>query len=233
MLLPGPSKTPGQVAPNYPSPVDQARATVEKNQGPNAFSGWAVMVLHDLGAPTSSANIYFLEWWQTYEHSAAKNNPLNITGPAGTSTLSGNSSGVQNYATPKQGAQYTANNIKAYPTIYNMLKSNNVAGTLLSSTDILHGKLSPHQHLITDLQKWGSDNFAKALGGGSVIDSAVTGGQSVWNDLTGWTQVFGWIQGNWERIFYVIGGVALVLIALIFIAKSQTGNALKLTEGMS
>src|SRR5215831_14159224 len=127
-----------------------ATATQKQQEGANAWPGWEIEVLHDLGAPPNQNNINFLDAWQTFEHSQAHNNPLNITAPAGTGSI--NSAGVQSYATRQQGAKYTANLIQSgYPTIYGMLKAGDLKSVLFNSDKL--------NSFIDELDKWGSHNF--------------------------------------------------------------------------
>lgn len=203
-----------------------------KGQGSNAWPGWEIMVLHDLGAPTSKDNIAFLDLWQQFENSKAQNNPLNLTGPSGTGSI--NSDGVQNYATREQGAKYTAQNITHYPTLYKMLKSNNVKGTLLGSTDIIHGKLSPLSHLVDDLRKWGSKSFADQLSGGT---SAIDKGTQVAHDaaapFNAAIDAFNWVKDNWDRILFVIGGTILVIIGIVVLLRQNQNNTFTFERGES
>lgn len=196
----------------------------------NAWPGWEVMVLHDLGAPTSKDNIFFLDTWHKYELSKAKNNPLNLTGPSGTGSI--NSDGVQNYATREQGAKYTAQNISHYPTIYKMLKSDNVKGTLLGHSTF--GGLSSLQHLVTDLNKWGSHSFADSLSGGtSAVDKTVTTGQKVADTLTAPIDAIKWVFENWDRVLFVIGGAVLVIIGLVVLLRQNNKNVFTFQRGES
>lgn len=196
-------------------------STSSFNQGSNAWPGWEVQVLHDLGAPVSKLNVAFLDEWQTYERSNARNNPLNITAPVGSGTL--NSAGVQSYSDRIQAAQYTANAIKQYPTLYKMLKTDNVKGVALGSTSIFGGHLSPLQHLVSDLNKWGSHSFAAKLQGQtSAIDKTVTTGQSVVSDIT---HPFEWLGQNWDRVLLGIAGFVLLGFGLYMIFKSQSTPA--------
>ena len=188
--------------------------------GQNAWPGWDVQVLHDLGAPVSKTNIKFLDFWQVWEKSKARNNPLNLTAPAGSGTI--NSSGVQNYPDRQLAAQYTADNIKNYPTLYKMLKSDNVDGIL--------GGHSGHSlnDLIAEINKWGSHNFATALGGGDPnksITAPIAGvASTIETPFKDVASVFNWVGSNWDRILIVIFGAVLVIIALIMVFKAQSSN---------
>lgn len=207
---------------------DSPSASATQNVGANAWPGWDIMVLHDLGAPTSKDNIAFLDLWQQYEQSKAKNNPLNLTGPSGTGSI--NSDGVQNYATREQGAKYTADNIAHYPTIYKMLKSDNVKGTLLGHSTF--GSTSSLQHLVTDLQKWGSDTFAAKLSGGtSLVDKGVSVAHTVTAPFSAIGDVVAWVGNNWSRILFVIGGSILVIIGLIVLLRNNQKNTFTFERG--
>lgn len=193
------------------------------NMGANAWSGWEVQVLTDLGAPTSKLNIAFLDEWQAYEHSTAKNNPLNLTAPKGIASI--NSDNVQSYATQQEGAMFTANNIRSgmYPTIYKMLKTDSVKNTLLGESSIGALHLSSLQDLVTELRKWGSGTFADKLSGGtSAIDKTTEAVQAPFKD---WNSFISWMGTNWDRVLFVLGGVILIIIALIFVAKTQATKA--------
>lgn len=191
--------------------------------GSNAWGGWEIMVLNDLGAPTTGdggkANIEFLDLWQTFERSTARNNPLNLTAPTGYAQI--NSANVQSYATPQEGAKFTADNIRRYSTIYSMLKTGHVKQTLLGSTGIIGGfHLSPASHLVSDLRKWGSGNFADYLSGGlSTADKTATAVAAPFHDLA---SAWNWVGNNWERVLFVLGGTIIAIIAIIYIAKKQT-----------
>lgn len=192
----------------------------DANPGHNSWPAWEVAVLQDMGAPISKGNIEFLALWQEYEHSNAFNNPLNLTAPKGYAAI--NQNGVQSYGTRQEAAQFTANNIMQYPTLYKMLKTNNVYGVLNSRPSLTKGQLSPDAHLISDLQKWGSGTFASFLNTGAAPgDTAVKTAQSVGSGIAGAIEApFKWLGGNWQRIFFVLGGVILVIIALLLVANS-------------
>jgi len=195
--------------------------------GANAWNGWEVMVLHDLGAPTSNTNIQFLALWQQFERSAAKNNPLNLTAPAGYTQI--NSAGVQSYGTQVEAAQFTANNIKNYPTLYKMLKSDSVNSVLHSRPSLSRLQLSPNAHLVSDLRKWGSGTFADFLAGGlSPGDKTTLAVQAPFHDIS---SAWNWVGNNWGRILYVIGGIIIGIIALNFLAKSQSNNTFTFSKG--
>lgn len=199
----------------------------ESNMGQNAWAGWEKDVLGDLGnSKPSNDTIAFLDLWQTYEHSKAHNNPLNITAPPGIGSI--NSAGVQSYATPSQGALYTANLIKtSYPTLYNMLKNNKVKDTLLGSTSITGGHLSSLDHLVTELNTWGSHNFANYLSGGeSTADKTV-------NTVHSFGDWWNWLTSNWERIAWVLGGAILIILAIVIFGKSAQSNTFTFARGDS
>ena len=106
-----------------------------------AFANWETAVLNDLGFPTTTANVSFLDSWQAAEGGVYANNPLNTKQPAPNMPYTG---AVQQYATPAQGAAATAATITNgyYPDIVAALKSGNPASMLSS--------------LVPDLQKWGT-----------------------------------------------------------------------------
>lgn len=209
------------------SPASQVPS--KSKMGPNAWAGWETDVLADLGnAHPDKLTIAFLDWWQTFEFSKATNNPLNLTAPAGVSSI--NSAGVQSYATRQQGALYTAHNIQRnYPTLYNMLKNDKVKDVLLGHTDIIHGHLSSLQNLVDELNKWGSHNFADKLSGGtSAIDTGTKTGQNIVGKFTG---IWDFLSNDWERILFVVGGSILIILAIIILAKQQQSNTFTFSKG--
>ena len=91
--------------------------------------GWEQAVASALGiavdpdTPKGQAVIAFLSVWSKIEGTAAKFNPLATTQRMpGSTTLPGNSAGVQEYATPQQGIQATAQTLRSYPSIVLALK---------------------------------------------------------------------------------------------------------------
>ena len=207
------------------------------NMGPNAWTGWEEDVIGYLGVPNTKENIEFLDVWQQFEHSNAHNNPLNLTKPTGIATI--NSAGVQSYSTAAQGALYTANNIKNsgyYPTIYAALQS----GKPLDIFVLHKGDPNKQLAIIKELRKWGSGTYADYLsqltggkvgqgGSGGIFRDPTTGkdipayspGESAVNFMENlWNEILKYA----ERAGFVVLGVILVLLAIIFIAKSQASN---------
>jgi len=198
-------------------------ATQKQTEGTNAWPGWEIQVLHDLGAPVSQANVGFLQEWQMYEHSEAKNNPLNITAPAGSGSI--NSAGVQNYSSRQQGARYTAQVISGgnYPTIYKMLKGDNVGNTFLHHTP----------DLVKELNLWGSKSFAEKIHSGSesVLDKAGDVAHQAADVITAPVDAIKWVFKNWDRILFVIGGAVLIIIGIIVLVKGQSKNTFTFERG--
>lgn len=76
-----------------------------------------------IGAPHRPATHAFLVAWSSVEDTKAHWNPLATTRTLpGSTTLPGNTAGVQQYATPEEGVQATADTIKGYPTILAVLR---------------------------------------------------------------------------------------------------------------
>jgi hypothetical protein len=98
--------------------------------GSNSF--WT-MVLQDMDAPVTPANIEGLQAWSEREGGGGAWNPLNTTRPAAGSTKF-NSVGVQNYPNATVGAQATADSIKngRYPSIVAAFMSGNALTMLVS-----------------------------------------------------------------------------------------------------
>ncbi len=97
-----------------------------------AESFWS-LVLADMGAPITQANIDALNTWSQHEGTSARFNPLATT-QRETGSTSFNSVGVQNYTSAEQGAAATAHTLEngRYPGIVAAFKSGN-ALTLLQS----------------------------------------------------------------------------------------------------
>lgn len=81
---------------------------------------FAVRLLHDIGAPVTKANLRYINAWAHREGTSAQNNPLATTQhESGSSSLSGNTSGVQEYPTVTEGAAATATTLRNgnYPDV--------------------------------------------------------------------------------------------------------------------
>lgn len=91
-------------------------------------TSWEAQLLSDLGMPVTSSNETFLYNWQQREGGGGANNPLNTTlRVPGSTSLSGNSAGVQNYPSQSVGLAATAQTIEGgyYPSIVGALRSGN------------------------------------------------------------------------------------------------------------
>lgn len=100
-----------------------------------------------IGAPHTRATHAFLVAWANQEGTKAHWNPLATTRTLpGSTTLPGNTAGVQQYATPDAGVQATADTIKSYPGILAVLRGKaSVFGTGPGNTNPL---------LAQDLNTW-------------------------------------------------------------------------------
>jgi hypothetical protein len=101
-----------------------------------ADSFWT-QVLVDGGWPITQSNIEALRAWSKLEGGGGAWNPLNSTNKMpGSTLLSGNRSGVQNYTSAAEGASATAANIGgphgSYPSIAAAFASGNAFGALVS-----------------------------------------------------------------------------------------------------
>ena len=88
------------------------------------FGGWAVGVLHAIGAPVTPQNLRALLAWQRAEGGGARFNPLNTTqGARGATNY--NSVGVKNFTSEQQGIQATAKTLLNghYGNIVGLLRS--------------------------------------------------------------------------------------------------------------
>lgn len=100
--------------------TNAAAATGSSIDSPDTF--WYA-VETKLGLPHDRTTHQRLQGWANIENTKAAFNPLATTlRQPGSSGLSGNPDGVQNYPTPEAGVQATADTIRKYPTILSVLK---------------------------------------------------------------------------------------------------------------
>ena len=93
-------------------------------------ASFATSVLTDLGAPVTQSNLDFIERWIAREGGGGANNPLNTTQQmSGSTALSGNSAGVQNYGDLDVGVQATVKTLRNgyYPNIVAALMAGNAS----------------------------------------------------------------------------------------------------------
>lgn len=98
---------------------------------PANFHKWEVDLLRRLDAPATKANIRFLNAWARREGAGGYNNPFNSTQRINGSTSVPGTPGVQNYATPADGAEATYNTLTngLYPDIVAALRSGKASTT--------------------------------------------------------------------------------------------------------
>lgn len=105
-------------------------------------SGWQGQILSGIHAPTTQSDVNFMNTWATQEGGAgyantAWYNPLNTTlKMPGSSTIPGNTAGVQAYTSQSQGIQATVdtlNNTPAYAGIKSTLQKGNASQTTLKN----------------------------------------------------------------------------------------------------
>lgn len=125
---------------------------------------WAQAVLDGLGAPSDptteagARNVAFLEAWKKAEGTSARYNPLATTLVVkGSTTLSGNGAGVQEYAKPADGVAATVRTLLAgYPHVLGALRAGDPGATVQSAGGIADlnrwqtGKSSPKSSKYTD-----------------------------------------------------------------------------------
>lgn len=214
---------------------------------PNDFPGWETKVLTLIGAPSSKANIDFLDKWHGFELSTANYNPLNTTQPAGGATAI-NSVGVRSYPSAEIGAYATAITLQNghYPDVLKALQSGN-PDAYVSHPEYV-GKVK------AQISTWGTTNFANTLGsgsGGGIVDSVTKVATQpllktlgISNDPA--SHIPGVVQarsiesflGNLTdlnfllRVGQVIGGAVLAFAGLILLAR-QIGLAAPSIPGPS
>lgn len=140
--------------------------------GSTAWLSFESDLLGRLGAPVTPGNLAFLTAWANKEGGGGRNNPLNTTMPApGSSPLSGNPAGVQNYPSLTEGVNAT------YATLTSDRRYNDVVGALRSGT------ANPSGHY-TGLATWSGGGYnslagvnttafrGNAFGGGASSSSA-------------------------------------------------------------
>lgn len=127
------------------------------------WPGWEGDVLRAIGAPTTAANVAFLDTWQRYEGGSAAFNPLNTTQNESGAT-DYNSVGVKNYPSAKVGAKATASTLTNgfYPDVVAALRS---------------GNPQPSQAVEAQIRTWGTSGFADALAGGTKPARGSSSGQ--------------------------------------------------------
>jgi hypothetical protein len=121
------SNPPAPAAPSAGAPAPAAPAAAAPATAAEVDrQAFATQVLTGLGMPVTSANVNFLIAWMQREGGGGANNPLNTTLQYGGSTsLAGNSAGVQNYASAAIGVQATIQTLQsaAYGDIRAALKT--------------------------------------------------------------------------------------------------------------
>jgi hypothetical protein len=204
-------------------------------------------VLTNMGAPVTQSNIDFLNGWSSREGTKATWNPLATTQGPGAGTF--NSTGVQNFATLDQGAQYTAATLTNghYPSIVAALKSGDASGANGGGV-LAAGDPSNPSSGIAAGSGAGSTSGAMTATLASAASSAatsVTGGQQVslgiqptlfgdiqkwitdiskgvWSGV--WTPVataFQDIQNWFIRAFVIVVGLVILAIGLIKITGAD------------
>ena len=114
-------------------------------------SSFATDVLVQMGAPVTQSNLDFIERWIAREGGGGANNPLNTTQQMnGSTVLSGNTAGVQNYNDLDVGVQATVKTLRNgyYPNIVSALMAGNA-----SEADS-QGRLS------SDLSTWSGGGYS-------------------------------------------------------------------------
>jgi hypothetical protein len=193
-----------------------------------------------LGLPHDRATHAFLVSWATAEGTTAQNNPLATTLKLpGSTGLSGNPDGVQQYATPEQGATATADTIKKYPSIVTMLRRG-VSYQSASSPGVVRelniwsgqrsagAKLTDYvSNILANYQgnptgKSGSD-WLSTTGGVGAAASAVAGAAK---DAVSWTASAAKVLGKlldpstWRRFGLMLAGGVLIIAGLGWLAHS-------------
>lgn len=192
-----------------------------------------------LGIPHDRTNHAFLVAWANAEGTSAKNNPLATTlKKPGSTGLSGNPDGVQEYPTPELGVQATADTIRNYPSIMAALKrgasfagvsSPAVArelniwsghrGAGATMTDYVKNVLlgfqgNPSGQGASD---WLSYDLGNAASDAKKLAAKVT---------PEWAKGFAKLLGNvtdphlWWRVGLMLAGGVLILAGVVFMAKS-------------
>lgn len=192
-----------------------------------------------LGIPHDRTNHAFLVAWANAEGTSAKNNPLATTlKKPGSTGLSGNPDGVQEYPTPELGVQATADTIRNYPSILAALKRGaSFAGVsspaVARELNIWSGHRSAGAKM-TDYVKNVLLGFQGNPSGQGASDwlsydlgNAATDAKKLVDKVTpAWVKGLGDVLGKvldphtWWRVGLMISGAVLVLAGLVFMAKS-------------
>lgn len=227
-----------------PAHVD---AVSSPSNSPGTSSGGTIKTADDfwyavesqLGLPHNQVTHDFLVSWSIAEGTSAKNNPLATTlRLPGSTGLSGNPDGVQQYATPEQGAQATADTIKKYPSIMAVLKGNaspfgNPA--LNRELNIWSGQRSKGtavtdyvRNILLNFQGNPSGKSASdwLSGTGAGVASAVKKATEASVAPWAWASGFATLLGNltsthlWWRVGLMLAGGVLILAGLAWLAHS-------------
>lgn len=229
----------GKPDPAHVDAVSSAAASSSSSGIQSADDFWYA-VETALGAQHDRANRAFLVSWATAEGTSAKNNPLATTlRLPGSTGLSGNPDGVQQYATPEQGVQATADTIKKYPSILTGLRRGVSYQTVSSPGVVRELNIWSGQRAkgttVTDYVRNILLNFQGNPSGSSASDwLSSTGGVgaaasavgSAVKDTVGWTVNAGKLLGKlldphtWWRVGLMLAGGVLIIAGLAWLAHS-------------
>jgi hypothetical protein len=199
---------------------------------------YALDLEHALNVPQSDPNTIAILAWMKAEGTSAKFNPLATTQTRpGSTTLPGNSAGVQEFKTWADGVSATAQTVKAYPSIVSALQAQDPQQVAVAVGR--SGAWGSDQHLIASIAAgWGNGHgggVIQAIGyGGSTIPGAgggsigvgdipVVGGivNGVANTATSVASFLGALteRSTWLRIAEIVAGLALGLGGLFLLGR--------------
>lgn len=196
-----------------------------------------------LGAKHDRATHDFLVSWSIAENTKATNNPLATTLKLpGSTGLSGNPDGVQQYATPEQGVAATAQTIKGYPSILAALRRGVSFGSLSSPSitrelNIWSGHRSAGatvtdyvRNILLNFQGNPNANSASdwfSYDAGNLAHDAKTVLDKVAPWASGLTSLIGNLlnPNTWRRIALVIAGAVLVMAGMFLVARNAGAGA--------
>lgn len=219
------------------------------------WSGWENDILRALGSKFTippdaepDAAYDFLVWWGEREGGAADWNPLNTNRPMpGSTPLSGNPDGVQNYPDKATGIAATVAAIRLYPTITAYLLA---PWNLTIATDPRNGQID------AELRRWSGGGYGNPGGSGSSGAPGATPGHATDSSASDWTsfdlgaawnaltapldvlkEVFRWFlwllqPKHWVQMLEVVFGAILLGLGAWQLVKATQGGGAKSPSGV-
>lgn len=227
--------------------------------------GWQEAFLKSIGAPVTQTNLTFLTEWFNEEHGSSGTtgeplgglyNPFDTTLKApGSTTLAGNSAGVQNYQTPAEGIAATASTIEesAYANLLAALRNPNSTVSSLQSAEAASPwgtwgsypstapsnvpSVSTEGTLYSTIYKGDANQGASGSSltpaeqkaDNAYANASNNNANAIVNGVKGTLSSLdplSWLENAAGEIFFLIFGLALVIVGLV-VTFRQEGNVEK------